>query len=185
MEQSPSWEANRPSAGQGIPRILWDAKVYCRFHQRRHLSLSQTRSIQHTPLHHTSWRTILILSLPSRSRSSMWSRSLRAPNQNSVRTSCVPHKCHMLCQSHSSWFVYPNNIWWAVQIIKNVHLENVLFKRYVAIYVFILLTQDGEREDERNMYAALDIKEKCMTTESHCTWSTELLYIVTNWFAAT
>jgi hypothetical protein len=27
MEQSPSWEANRFSASQGIPHILWDLKV--------------------------------------------------------------------------------------------------------------------------------------------------------------
>jgi hypothetical protein len=27
MEQSPSWEANRFSASEEIPRILWNAKV--------------------------------------------------------------------------------------------------------------------------------------------------------------
>jgi hypothetical protein len=27
MEQSPSWEANRSSASQEIPRILWNPKV--------------------------------------------------------------------------------------------------------------------------------------------------------------
>ena len=33
MEQSPSREANRFSAGQEIPHILWNLKVHHRFHK--------------------------------------------------------------------------------------------------------------------------------------------------------
>jgi hypothetical protein len=32
MEQSPSWEANRSSATQEIPRILYNTKVHYRIH---------------------------------------------------------------------------------------------------------------------------------------------------------
>ena len=62
MEQSPSWEANRFSASQEIPSILWKQKVHNRVYKCPPSVpvLSQINSV-HAP-HPTSWRYILILS---------------------------------------------------------------------------------------------------------------------------
>jgi len=61
MEQSPSWEANRLSASQESPRILWNPSVHCRIYKS--LSpvpiLSQIHPV-HAP-HLTFWRCILII----------------------------------------------------------------------------------------------------------------------------
>jgi len=62
MEQSPSWEANRFSASQEIPRILWNPKVHYRMDTCPPPVpvMSQLDPVK-SP-HPTSWRSILILS---------------------------------------------------------------------------------------------------------------------------
>ena len=62
MEQSPSWEDNRFSASQGIPRISWDLKDHYCIHKWRNLSPSWASSFQSILPCPTSWRSILILS---------------------------------------------------------------------------------------------------------------------------
>jgi len=62
MQHSPSWEVNRFSARQIIPRILWNPKVH--YYSQKYPPtvplLSQLDSVQ-TP-HPISWRSILMLS---------------------------------------------------------------------------------------------------------------------------
>ena len=61
-QQSPSWEADRISAGQEIPLVLWNPKVYHRVYKCLPPAplLSQINPVHyHNP---TSWISILILS---------------------------------------------------------------------------------------------------------------------------
>jgi len=62
MQQSPSWEANRFSANQEIPRILWNPKIRYRIYNCPPTVpiFGQINPVQDP--HPTSWRSILILS---------------------------------------------------------------------------------------------------------------------------
>ena len=91
MEHSSPWEANRFSASQEIPRILWNPKVHYRIHKCPSPipSLSQLDPV----LNPTSYflKIHLILILPSRPRSPQWSLSLTFPHQNPVYASSLLH----------------------------------------------------------------------------------------------
>ena len=116
MEQSSS-EPNRFSAGQEIPRILWNPKVHYRIHKCPPPAPVLSSSIQSIPAHPTSWRSILILS--SHLRLGLPSGLL--PSGLPTKTlyaSPLPHTGYIPRQPHSSRSYHPNNIGWAVLIIK-------------------------------------------------------------------
>jgi hypothetical protein len=113
---SPSWEVNRFSASQEIPRILWNPKVHCQIHNGppHFLILSQISPV-HAP-HPTYWRFILIwfshlrLGLISGFLPSVLpTKSLHAPPLSPINATCPAHLI-LLDQ--------PNSIWWGVQITK-------------------------------------------------------------------
>jgi len=87
MDHSPSWETNRFSASQEIPRILRYPKVYYRSHKGPPI----VRILSQLDLVHTSTSHFLKIHLniilPSTPGSPNWSLSFRFPHQNPVHTS--------------------------------------------------------------------------------------------------
>jgi hypothetical protein len=113
MEQTRSWEANRFSAGQEIPCILWQPKIYYHIDNLPPScpNLSQINPV-HAP-HLSFWRFILILSshlfrdLPSDLLPLGFpTKILYTPLLSPLRVTPI------------SVFYHPNSIWWEAQIIK-------------------------------------------------------------------
>jgi len=106
-EQSPSWEANRFSANQEIPRILWNPKVHYHIHKCPSPALSWARPIQFCP--HTSHFLKIHpnIIIPSTPGSPQWTLSLRFPHQNPVHVSSLTRTRYMPRPSNSSLFYDP------------------------------------------------------------------------------
>jgi hypothetical protein len=96
MEQSPSWEANRFSASQEIPQILWNPKVHYRICKcLPSVPILNQLNPVHAPI---SWRSILRLSchlcldLPSSLfRSGFRIKTLYMPLLSPILATCPVH----------------------------------------------------------------------------------------------
>ena len=102
MEQSPSLEANRFSASQEVPRILWNLKVHYCIHKcpTPVPILSQIDPIHAPTANFLKILLNIILTFKPVS-TNWWALSLRFPHQNTVNVSPLPHTCYMPHPSHS------------------------------------------------------------------------------------
>lgn len=118
MEQDPASDAQSSSASLEIPCILWNLEAHNLVHSSVLLVpiLSQVNPVFdiHINIIH-----------PSTLRCSKCSLLFKFPYQNPV---CIflSHTCHMPNPSHPPRFVHPNNIQWAVQILKPLILSSLI-----------------------------------------------------------
>ena len=84
MQQCPSWEANRFSASQEIPHILWNSKVHYRIHKSPPPVSILSQLDQVYPPHIPFLKIHLNIILTSKPGSSKWFPFLRFPHQNPV-----------------------------------------------------------------------------------------------------
>jgi hypothetical protein len=124
MEQILSWDANRSSGTQEIPRTLWNPKVHYRIHNSPSPVpvLSQTDPVR--ARHPTSIRSILILST-----------HLRLGHPSSFLPSGFPTKTlyALLSSSHSYYMPCPS--WWGNVKEKNrlagLGLDRIIILKHI------------------------------------------------------
>ena len=105
MQNSLSWESNRFSGSQEIPRILWNPKIHYGF-PKYPPPVPILRQLD--PFHAPTYSYLMIdlnIIIPSTPENYRWSLSLKFSHQNPVYTYPLPHMCYMPCPFHSSRFI--------------------------------------------------------------------------------
>jgi hypothetical protein len=139
MEQSPSWEANRFSASQEIPCILWNPKVHYRIHKfSPPVPIVSLLDPVHTPTSNFL-KIHLNIILSSTPGSLKWSLSPRFPHQNPVYASPLPRTRYMPRPPHSSRFYPPNNIGEEYRTFISITLKISLYEICRSCTVFTCL----------------------------------------------
>jgi len=114
MEQTPCSEADIFSPSQKIPHVLRNPGFPYRVHDSSpHVPTLSRFNPFHCPS--SCSRAVLILSCLRLGLPSVLFLQFCPPKPVSV--SAVPLTCHMPRPFHSSWFLHPNNAWWAVQTV--------------------------------------------------------------------
>ena len=103
MEHNPSWEANRFSAGQEFPHILWNSKVRCHIHKCLPLVpiLSQIDPVHALTTHFLNINLNIILPSTPGLLCGLFPSSFPTKTLHNLSS---PHTCYMPHPSHSYRF---------------------------------------------------------------------------------
>ena len=125
MEKIFSWEAGDSSATTDILSSLWNLEVHCHAHNSSHRAPKPSQINQiHPHSHLVTFRSSLILyshlflCLPSGLHSSAFPPKTLYSFLFYPHTHTHTHTPHIPQQSHSTWFVDRNFIYWTVLIMK-------------------------------------------------------------------